>query len=166
MALAERESPRVRRRDGKGKRLVRIDIDYEGDLHCRARHGPSGRVLETDAPVDNHGRGESFSPTDLLATGLGTCMATVMGIAARKHGWDLGGMTLRVEKTMTKEPPRRVSRLDVVLTLPEPKAALLDAAAREKLEHIAHTCPVRLSLEPSVEVPIAFVWGASEPRGS
>jgi len=142
--------------------LVRIDIDYEGELHCRARHGPSGRLLETDAPVDNHGKGESFSPTDLLATSLGACMATVMGILARKRGWDLGGMTLRVEKIMSLEPPRRVTRLDVVLTLPEAHAALLDATARVELEHTAHNCPVRLSLAPSVDVPVTFVWGASE----
>jgi putative redox protein len=146
--------------------LVRIDIEYEGDLHCRARHGPSGRELETDAPIDNHGRGESFSPTDLLATGLVTCMATTMGIVAKKHGWDLGGMTVSVEKIMSKDAPRRVAHLPTTLTLPEERAARLDAAARAELEHTAHTCPVRVSLAPAIEVPVTFVWGAPAPRGS
>ena len=146
--------------------MVRIDIDYEGDLHSRARHGPSGRVLETDAPVDNHGRGESFSPTDLLATGLGTCMATTMDIVAKKNGWDLTGMHVSVEKIMSREPPRRVARLETTLTLSEPRASLLDAGARAELEHTAHTCPVRLSLASGVDVPVTFVWGASESRGS
>jgi putative redox protein len=146
--------------------LVRIDIDYEGDLHCRARHGPSGRLLETDAPVDNHGKGESFSPTDLLATGLVTCMATTMGIVARKNGWDLTGMTVTVEKIMSKEPPRRVAQLETRFTLPEARAALLGEAARAELEHTAHHCPVRLSLAPNVDVPITFVWGSSETTSS
>jgi putative redox protein len=150
---------RVRRRDLEGKRLVRIDVSYEGELHCRAVHAPSGRSLETDAPVDNHGRGESFSPTDLLATGLVTCMATTMGIVANKNGWDLRGMAVTVEKIMTKEPPRRVARLETRLTLPADRAALLDAAARAELEKTAHTCPVRLSLAAEIEVPITFVWG-------
>ncbi|HEX6767481.1 MAG TPA: OsmC family protein [Polyangiaceae bacterium] len=146
--------------------MVRIDIGYEGDLHCRAVHAPSGRVLETDAPVDNHGRGESFSPTDLLATGLVTCMATTMGIQAQKHGWDLGGMTLTVEKVMSKEPPRRVTRLEVVLTLPEARAILLDATARAELEKTAHNCPVRLSLANAVDVPVTFIWGTPDPIGA
>ena len=142
--------------------MVRIDIDYEGELHCRARHGPSGRLLETDAPVDNHGKGESFSPTDLLATGLGTCMATTMGIVAKRNGWDLTGMTVSVEKVMSNDPPRRVARLETTLMVPSSRAVLLDEAPRAELERTAHNCPVRLSLAPSVDVPVTFVWGASE----
>lgn len=152
-------SDRVRRRDLEGKLLVRIDTRYEGDLHCRSVHGPSSRELETDAPVDNHGRGESFSPTDLLATGLITCMATTMGIVANKNGWDLRGMTLSVEKIMSKDPPRRVACLQTRLVVPPERAALLDDAARAELEKTAHTCPVRVSLAPGVEVPVTFVWG-------
>ena len=154
-------SHRVRRRHLEGKRLVRIDSHYQGDLHCHAVHVPSGRTLETDAPLDNHGRGESFSPTDLLATGLVTCMATTMGIVANKNGWDLRGMTVSVEKIMSKDPPRRVARLETRLVVPAERALLLDAAARAELEKTAHTCPVRVSLAPGVEVPITFVWGAS-----
>ena len=78
--------------------MVEIDIHYEGELHCTARHAPSATVLATDAPVDNLGKGESFSPTDLLATSLGTCMATTMGIVARKNGWNIDGVSLRVQK--------------------------------------------------------------------
>ena len=81
--------------------MVDINVEYQGDLHCRAVHGPSSAVLVSDAPVDNQGRGESFSPTDLVATGLGTCMATVMGILARKHGYALEGMRVHVKKHMT-----------------------------------------------------------------
>jgi putative redox protein len=166
MTDAERDRSRVRRRDGKGKRLVRIDIDYQGDLHCLARHAPSGRTLETDAPVDNHGRGESFSPTDLLATGLVTCMATTMGIVAQKRGWDLTGMSIHVEKIMSKDAPRRVACLETTLMVPKGRAELLDAGARAELEHTAHTCPVRVSLAPAVDVPVTFVWGSSgAPRG-
>ena len=79
--------------------MVRIDIQYEGDLHCSAVHGPSGRTLDTDAPVDNHGRGSSFSPTDLLATSLGCCMATVMGILANERGYRLEGTSISVVST-------------------------------------------------------------------
>jgi hypothetical protein len=87
--------------------VVDIYLEYQGDLHCRAVHGPSSAVLVTDAPVDNQGRGESFSPTDLVATGLGSCMATVMGIIARKHGYALEGTRVHVKKTMTATKPRR-----------------------------------------------------------
>ena len=138
--------------------MVRIDISYEGELHCRAVHGPSGATLETDAPVDNQGRGSSFSPTDLLATGLGTCMATVMGILARERGFVLAGMTVGVVKHMTP-PPRRVARLDVTLNVPLAGAAAIDAAGRADLERRAYECPVRLSLLPAIDVPITFNWG-------
>jgi putative redox protein len=138
--------------------LVRIDITYTGDLHCRAVHGPSNVALETDAPVDNRGRGASFSPTDLLATALGTCMATTMGILAEDRHLPIEGMTIVVVKYMTP-PPRRVARLDVRLAVPAAQAARIDAAGRAALEERAHNCPVRLSLLPAVEVPIEFDWG-------
>jgi len=140
-----------------GKRLVRIDITYAGNLHCRAVHGPSHVALETDAPVDNRGRGETFSPTDLLATSLGTCMATTMGILAQDRGYPLEGMTLVVVKHMTP-PPRRVARLDVKLTIPAAEAARIDATGRADLERRANECPVRLSLLPAIDVPTTFDW--------
>lgn len=138
--------------------MVRIDISYDGDLRCKAVHAPSGRALETDAPVDNQGRGESFSPTDLLATGLGTCTITTMGILARERGWDLTGTTVVVEKHMSP-PPRRVARLVAEIRVPAEGASGIDAAGRAALEEKAHTCPVRVSLLPAIEVPITFHWG-------
>lgn len=138
--------------------MVRIDITYAGDLHCRAVHAPSNVALETDAPVDNRGRGASFSPTDLLATSLGTCMATTMGILAKDRDYPLEGMSVVVVKHMTP-PPRRVARLDVKLTIPTAEAARIDAAGRADLERRANECPVRLSLLPAIDVPTSFDWG-------
>ena len=90
--------------------MVRMEAVYEGDLHTSCRHGPSGAQLATDAPVDNQGRGESFSPTDLLVTALGSCMMTIMGIAARDRGWAMEGARVSPEKHMAEEP-RRVARI-------------------------------------------------------
>lgn len=140
--------------------MVDIHIDYEGELRCRATHGPSQATFATDAPVDNHGRGESFSPTDLVATGLGTCMITVMGIAAKKRGLALDGMKVHVKKHMTSALPRRIARLAVTLSAPDEVAARLDPEVRAELEQIAHTCPVRLSLLDAIEVPVEFRWGS------
>ena len=137
--------------------MVRIDITYDGDLHCRATHAPSGKSLETDAPVDNHGRGESFSPTDLLATSLGTCMATTMDIFAREKGYPLAGTAITVVKHMTP-PPRRVARLDTTLVFPPGSAQAIDPAGRAEIEKRANECPVRLSLLPAIEVPVRFDW--------
>src|SRR5690606_33853866 len=132
--------------------MVEINITYEGDLHCKAIHGPSGVVIETDAPVDNQGKGESFSPTDLFATSLGVCNLTLMGIYARGHDIDLMGTKIRVEKHMTKEPPRRVERLVVEIDLPSG----IPVDNRKALEHSALTCPVSLSLNPKIIVDTKF----------
>ena len=134
--------------------MVEITVDYEGDLHCRAVHGPSGDVMATDAPVDNHGRGEAFSPTDLVGTALGTCMLTVMGIAAQKKGVELKGATARVQKEMSKEPPRRVAHLVVEIVVPLPE----DHAERAFLEGAANGCPVHHSLHPDVVVDTTYRW--------
>jgi putative redox protein len=138
--------------------VVDIDITYDGDLHCTATHRPSGTQFGTDAPVDNQGRGETFSPTDLVATGLGTCMATTLGIVARRRGYALDGLAVHVKKVMTAAPPRRIARLEVELTVPAPTSRSLSTEARAELEHTAHTCPVRLSLLDSIEVPVRFEW--------
>ena len=135
--------------------MVGIQVDYQGELHCTAVHGPSRAELSTDAPVDNQGRGESFSPTDLVATALGTCMLTVMGILARTLGVEIAGAKATVEKEMTSAPPRRIQRLRVRILMP----AGIGAENREKFERAAHTCPVHRSLHPDVEMPIEFVWG-------
>src|SRR5215207_6547097 len=99
---------------------VQIDIVYQGELRCTATHGPSQQQLFTDAPVDNHGRGESFSPTDLVATALGACMLTIMGIFSQRHAIDLKGTTVSVQKEMTQTPPRRIARLTTEIHLPLP----------------------------------------------
>lgn len=135
--------------------MVSIQLEYEGDLHCRAVHGPSGTVLSTDAPKDNQGRGESFSPTDLVATALGSCILTVMGIMARTLEIDLAGTTASVDKEMTSTPVRRIQRLLVKIHVPHE----VSPENREKLERAAHTCPVHRSLHPEIEKPIEFTWG-------
>ena len=132
--------------------MVKISIQYQGELRCSATHGPSASTLSTDAPVDNQGKGESFSPTDLVATALGTCMATVMGIYARQKGIDLDGMRLEVSKEMSPSAPRKIARLTTEIWMP---AGL---ARNPALEHAALTCPVHQSLHPDMEKPVNFHW--------
>lgn len=134
--------------------MVTIRTIYQGQLHCQAMHEPSGALLETDAPKDNQGKGESFSPTDLVATALGTCMLTVMGIAARGLKVDLTGATVNVEKTMVASPLRRIGTLTVHLHVPMP----ISKDHQEKLEEAALTCPVHKSLHPDIHIPITFHW--------
>jgi putative redox protein len=135
--------------------MVKIEIAYQGQLRCEAVHGPSGTKLSTDAPKDNHGKGESFSPTDLVATALGTCMLTVMGIVAQRHNISLEGATVTVVKDMATAPARRIGRLTVDIRVP----GKLDEEQRKLLENAAHTCPVHKSLHPEIEIPVAFHWG-------
>lgn len=134
--------------------MVKIAIRYEGGLRCEAKHAPSGQRLHTDAPVDNHGRGESFSPTDLVATALGTCMATIMGIIAERHQIDLRGMEVEVTKEMSADVPRRISRLTTNIRIPLPP----DHPQRTLLENGALTCPVHKSLHPEIDKPLEFDW--------
>ena len=134
--------------------MVRIEVGYRGELRCEAVHGPSGTKLITDAPVDNQGKGESFSPTDLVATGLGTCIATIMGIVARRDQIDLRGLQITVDKEMSADPPRRIAKLTTRITMP----AGLTEQQKSKLEKAAHTCPVHQTLHGKVELPIEFVY--------
>ena len=136
--------------------MVEVKIDYECCLHARAVHGPSSAILQTDAPVDNHGRGEHFSPTDLLAAALGSCILTTMGIVAQRHGWGLEGARARVEKHMALDPVRRVGRLVVDLEFP----AGIPESARPRLLRAAETCPVQQSLNEAVEIELRVQWGA------
>jgi putative redox protein len=140
--------------------MVEIRIRYEGGLRTRAVHGPSSAALQTDAPLDNHGKGESFSPTDLVATALGSCMLTVMGIVAERHGWKIEGSEVRVLKSMVSEPLRRIGKLEVSLRM----AGEHDRRARETLERAARACPVHQSLLPAIEIPVRFEWGAPATR--
>ena len=134
--------------------MVQIDVQYTGELHCDARHGPSGATLSTDAPVDNNGKGEDFSPTDLVAAALGTCMLTVMGIAAQKKGIELGAATASVEKGMSADMPRRIVRIAVDITVPLAE----DHAEREALEAAALSCPVYHSVHADLEKAVSFRW--------
>jgi putative redox protein len=134
--------------------MVTLTTTYEGGLRCRASHGPSGTTLFTDAPVDNHGKGESFSPTDLVATALGACMMTIIGIVADRRNLDLAGMTVETEKAMTAAPPRRIASLKTRITIPLPA----DHEDRPALEQAALTCPVHKSLHPEIDAAVEFVW--------
>lgn len=135
--------------------MVSIQLEYQGDLHCKTVHGPSGTELFTDAPKDNQGRGESFSPTDLCATALGSCMLTTMGILAKTLEIDMAGATAVVEKEMTSSGPRKIQRLTVRIRMPR----AMGEEDQVKLERAAHTCPVARSLHPEVEQVVEFRWG-------
>lgn len=135
--------------------MVEMKLVYEGGLHATATHGPSQATVETDAPVDNQGKGEAFSPTDLLATSLASCMLTTMAIVGDREGWDIAGARARVEKHMELEPRRRVGRLRVEIEMP----AGLPEAARSRLEKTALGCPVAASLHPDTRVELSIAWG-------
>jgi uncharacterized OsmC-like protein len=134
--------------------MVEISASYEGSLRCRLTHGPSGTVIETDAPVDNHGKGERFSPTDLVAGALPACIMTIIGIVAERHGLDVRGMRATVRKEMSAAPPRRIARLPVRVEIPLPA----DHPQRQMLENAAHACPVHKSLSAEMDSPIEFAW--------
>jgi uncharacterized OsmC-like protein len=133
--------------------MVRISIDYTGEKHCELTHGPSGSKIGTDAPKDNNGKGELFSPTDLLAAATGSCMLTVMGIAAEKAGLDMNGARSTVDKEMGTTP-RRVVKLTVEIHMPKK----LSAQDRILLEEAAMGCPVKKSLHPEMQIPVTFVY--------
>jgi len=134
--------------------MVKVDIKYTGDLHCDATHGPSQSKIATDAPTDNKGKGESFSPTDLVATALGTCMSTIMGMKAEELGVDLRGMTVSVQKEMSKDPPRRIVGLPSEVHIP----LSANSPQREALEQAALNCPVHKSLPAEIKRPTKFFW--------
>ena len=133
--------------------MATINIQYQGDLHCSAAHEPSGATIQTDAPKDNQGRGAAFSPTDLVAAALGSCMMTIMGIYARRLDVDLNGARCEVTKHMSTAP-RRIGKLEVIFQMP----GGIDQDVRTKLEKGALACPVHHSLHPEIEVDLQFVW--------
>ena len=135
---------------------VEINIAYEGGLHCSAIHGPSRQTLTTDAPVDNGGKGAAFSPTDLVATALGSCMATIMGLVAQRNNLNLDGLQIQVIKEMAAAPVRRIGALRTRLMFP--RGQPLSAADRAKLEAAANACPVKQSLHPDLHTPVEFVY--------
>ena len=128
-------------------------VEYKGDLRTEAVHLSSGNAIVTDAPVDNQGKGEAFSPTDLVATALASCMLTIMGIVAKRDGIDIEGATAEVEKIMSQSP-RRIGEIRIRLIFKDS----LDDMDREKLERAARTCPVSGSLHDEVREIIEFVY--------
>lgn len=134
-------------------------VVYEGNLRTVCTHLKSGTVIETDAPTDNNGKGERFSPTDLVATALGSCMLTIMGIKARDMDVDLKDVKIEVEKIMASEP-RRISGIN--LTFHFPDTLVLDEKQTKILERAAHTCPVIYSIHPDIAVNTSFHWSATK----
>jgi putative redox protein len=139
---------------------VKIDVTYEGDLHCTVVHGPSRDQLPTDAPADNQGRGEHFSPTDLVAAALGSCVLTVMGIAARRLEIDMTGARAVVHKEMSSVPRRHIGKLTVEIALP----ARLGPRERRLLESAARGSPVQASLGPDTEVELRIASAREDTR--
>ena len=130
------------------------EIIYKGDLRAMATHLRSGQVIFTDAPVDNNGKGEAFSPTDLTAASLGLCMVTIMGIAAQNHGIDINNTKIEITKHMVSDP-RRIGAIDVVFTMPD---IIYTEKEKKILEKAALTCPVAKSLHPDIHQNVAFIW--------
>lgn len=130
-------------------------VVYEGNLRTVCTHLKSGTVIETDAPLDNQGLAERFSPTDLVATALGSCMLTIMGIKARDMKVDIKGIKIEVEKIMAADP-RRISGINLTFHFP----GSLELTDKEKtiLERAAHTCPVIYSIHPDIKVNTVFNW--------
>lgn len=138
---------------------VEINAVYQGSLHCEATHVPSGERLTTDAPRDNGGRGESFSPTDLVATALGSCVLTILGLVASRHDLDLTGTSVSVTKEMVQAPVRRIARLRTIVTFPG--SVTLEESMQTRLAAAARQCPVHQSLHPEIDAPIEFQTGFS-----
>ena len=130
-------------------------VIYKGGLRATATHLRSSSIVETDAPVDNHGKGERFSPTDLVATALTSCMVTTMGIAANAHSIDIDGTECEVEKIMAPNP-RRIAEVKVNVYMPKTKT--YNDHDKKIMEHAALTCPVVESLHPDCKKTILFVW--------
>ncbi len=130
-----------------------IHTQYQGQLRTKAKHIKSGNEVITDAPVDNHGKGESFSPTDLVVSALGACMVTIMGIIAKRDSIDFTNVSFRGEKHMA-ENPRRIGKIILEIKMP----SNLTDDQKKKLEKAAHACPVHQSLDPSIEQDIKFIY--------
>lgn len=134
--------------------MVQMTVNYEGSLRCKVTHGPSGGTLQTDAPLDNNGKGEAASPTDLCAAALGSCIATIVGMQMKREGVDLAGMRIEVNKEMSPDLPRRITRLSTKVWIP----CQLDEKKKRSVEVAARGCPVHHSLSPEIDKPIVFHW--------
>jgi putative redox protein len=145
--------------------MATIHLEYLGDLRCDCTHIQSDTHINTDAPTDNQGRGEAFSPTDLVANALGTCILTTMAIFARRDGIDLKGSEMDVTKVMSSEPPRKIVKIVIDLTLRAEQdgvAVMPDESTRVRLEKIAHTCPVAVSLHTDLVQDVTIRWTVAE----
>jgi putative redox protein len=137
----------------KEKTMVEMKGIYVGEKHCDLVHGPSGTKIATDAPKDNQGKGEAFSPTDLMGAALGSCILTTMAIVAERDGVSLSGARFTVGKEM-QPTPRKIARLALKIEMP----AGIPESYRPKLEVVAHSCPVAKSLNPDIEIPVEWIW--------
>jgi putative redox protein len=137
----------------KDDSMVQMTAVYTGEKHCELRHGPSSSLIETDAPRDNQGRGERFSPTDLVGAALASCVLTTMAIMAEKEGLIIKGASARVQKEMNSDP-RRIARLPLEVTMPSG----ISSENRTRLEAAAKNCPVARSLSKDVELPMTFIY--------
>ncbi len=130
-------------------------VIYKGELRTEATHLRSGTVIETDAPLDNNGKGERFSPSDLVATALASCMLTIMGIAARTHNINITGTECEVEKIMVADP-RRIGEVKINMHFPQTES--YTDKEKKILEYAAMTCPVIESLHPDIKKTVSFLW--------
>ena len=132
--------------------MVEIFVEYLGDLHCKVKHGPSGQEFLTDAPLDNEGKAEFISPTDLLATASASCITTIMGIVARNNNIDIVGLKVKATKEMVNVPYRRISKLTIDFVFPKK----LNEKEFQLMSNVVKTCPVTRSLSPDVELEVHF----------
>ncbi len=130
------------------------EIIYNGQLRTSATHLRSGNTIINDAPVDNHGKGEAFSPTDMIATALGTCILTIMGISAQKNKIDMQGAKAEVTKVMASDP-RRIARIEVIIKMPQNNYSDHD---KQILKQALNNCPVCRSLHPDLNQDIKIIW--------
>ncbi len=134
--------------------MVKMTATYSGQLHCELTHEPSQSKIETDAPKDNMGKGENFSPTDLVGGALLSCVLTTIAIVANRDKISIEGMRGEVTKEMVTQPTRRIGSLPLSIYLP----ASIPTEYRSKIEHVAHSCPVHKSLHPDVQMPMTFFY--------
>lgn len=138
----------------KKKHMTKMSVQYSGNLRCEVVHAHSNTQIETDAPLDNKGKGERFSPTDLLCTSLATCILTTMAIAAEERGWKFEGVKAEFEKIMSSTP-RRVGEIKIHFTFPD---LGYDDLMKEKIQRYAYACPVSRSLNPDVLQTVTFAF--------
>ncbi|MDR3708252.1 MAG: OsmC family protein [Capsulimonadaceae bacterium] len=135
--------------------MVSMRIKYDGNKGCTLTHEDSGAVIQTSAPKDIGGDGNAFSPTDLVGAALASCILTTIAMFAERNNIDLAGSSAHVTKEMTTDAPRRIGRLVCTVTVPGDR---VPEGIRERIEKIAHTCPVHKSLHPEIDAPITFIY--------